>query len=168
MLSVKGNYWQGSGGVLAIQARSASTADFDRLGVTGTATLGGLLQVTLLNTYQPLSSDQLPILSCATRGGTFGALQLPAGCSINYSNTGAFLTGLTPTAVHLVSPRVSGGNFGFTFQTVAGQSYTGWRNDDLKAGAWTPFTNVLGDGSLWQIWAPLGGASQAWFRVRAP
>lgn len=44
ILSVQGDYTQGSGGTLDIEIQGSN--DFDRLGVTGTATLGGALKVT--------------------------------------------------------------------------------------------------------------------------
>ena len=64
IITVNGDYSQGSDGTLAmeIQGTNASTPDFDQLIVNGTVTLGGVLNVSLLSGYYPLVNDTFRII----------------------------------------------------------------------------------------------------------
>ncbi|MFI5337423.1 MAG: autotransporter domain-containing protein, partial [Opitutales bacterium] len=72
-IHVTGNYLQNASGILLIQLASASS--YDQLVVTGTATLGGTLQVDTLGGYKPGIGVPFPVLTAAGGvNGKFGAL----------------------------------------------------------------------------------------------
>ncbi len=68
-LTVNGNYSQGPGGVLDIAAASLST--YSQLAVTGSAALGGTLNVSLLGGYTPSLGNWFPVLTFGSRSGDF-------------------------------------------------------------------------------------------------
>jgi hypothetical protein len=62
---------QTADGVLNIELGGTGPgADYDQLVVNGQATLGGTLNVVLLNGYVPSSGDQFRILTFSGRNGT--------------------------------------------------------------------------------------------------
>jgi uncharacterized repeat protein (TIGR03803 family) len=75
-------------------------------------------------------------------------------------------SGLSP--VQIVSPQVSGGGFNLSFQSVNGQSYTLYYNDNLATTNWLPYTNITGNGALWQLTVPITNVSQRFFRLSEP
>ncbi len=77
-LTVNGNYSQSSGATMAIEIGSEDS--YNKLTVNGTATLGGMLDVALVDGFQPRAGDVFEILS-ASNGftGTFnGGISWPA------------------------------------------------------------------------------------------
>jgi hypothetical protein len=85
-LAVTGNYTQASGGVLVLKI--ASISDYDRLAVSGLATLAGTLNVTPLQgepevvLQGPL--DVFEVVTYGSRSGTFGTVNLPPLASPTY------------------------------------------------------------------------------------
>ena len=71
---IEGNLAQTSTGTLSIQGGSSAG-----LTVTGHASLGGTLEVTLAEGYTPSVGDVVEILSAATVSGAFDAISLPEG-----------------------------------------------------------------------------------------
>src|SRR5262249_15169342 len=75
-LAINGNYAQGAGGTLDLDVSSAST--YDRVFITGTASLGGTLLVTPAG-YTPVNGDQYALLSYSgSPTGTFATITAPA------------------------------------------------------------------------------------------
>jgi autotransporter-associated beta strand protein len=70
-----GDYTQGAAGQLSIELASATS--FDTLDVTGTAALGGTLDVSLINDFAPTLDDAFVILTAGSITGTFGNSVLP-------------------------------------------------------------------------------------------
>jgi hypothetical protein len=68
-LTVQGSYTQTATGVLLIPI--AGPSQYGQLAVTGSATLDGTLQVTLLDNYVPAVSASFPILTFADYSGGF-------------------------------------------------------------------------------------------------
>ena len=73
---------------------------FDVVNVTGTATLGGVLNVTLFNNYQPpIGTQTYTILNATTRTGTFATVNLPTlsgtTWAITYNPTTVVITSTT-------------------------------------------------------------------------
>lgn len=63
-ITVNGNYEQGAKGVLSMEIGGGpATTNYDRLIVNGTATLGGILQLTLRNGFIPAASAQFTIVA---------------------------------------------------------------------------------------------------------
>jgi len=80
--------------------------------------------------------------------------------------TNALYTVAAP--VQIVSPQVSGGVFQLSFQSVSGQSYTLYYNNDLTTSNWQPYTNVTGNGGTMQFTVPINNSAQSFFRVSQP
>jgi hypothetical protein len=127
------------------------------------------LNVTLTNGYVPPIGTQFQIISSPGTYGSFSTLNVPAGMAVTYSNTsGVYLTVTGSTPVQLQSPKISGGNFVFGFGTTNGLGYTVQQNSDLSTTNWTYYTNLIGNGSLYQVVAPGTNVTQLFFRVRQP
>jgi hypothetical protein len=78
-LTIDGNYVQGSGGTLAIEiGGTAAGTQYDQLVVTGDATLGGALDVALINGFVPASGDSFTVVQGGTVSGEFAATSFPA------------------------------------------------------------------------------------------
>lgn len=102
-IAITGNYTQSSTGV--ITAEIGGTSQFDQVSVSGTATLDGTFQATLINGYQPPNGQQFPMLTFASRTGAFATETLPA-----YGAHGSFTSSYTPTSYVLtavVAPSVA-------------------------------------------------------------
>jgi len=77
-LTINGSYAQSALGVLQMELGGATTNLFDRLVVNGTATLGGALNVTLLDGFTPAFGDAFSFMSYTSRNGSFSTINLPA------------------------------------------------------------------------------------------
>ncbi|MCC7122649.1 MAG: filamentous hemagglutinin N-terminal domain-containing protein [Gammaproteobacteria bacterium] len=102
ILTVDGNYTQGAGGTLAIEIGGLLPgADYDRLAVTGTASLNGTLGVSLTGGFTPGASDVFRVLTAAAGvNGNFSTVTLPAGYTPNVGYLPlAVDLGLTPIVV---------------------------------------------------------------------
>ena len=81
ILTIAGNYTQGASGILAVEIGGLLPGiDFDRLDVTGAASLAGTLDVSLFGGFVPLASDVFRVLT-STGGvsGTFAPVNTPVG-----------------------------------------------------------------------------------------
>lgn len=167
-ITITGNYTQSSGGDLAIEIGGA--ASYDKLTVTGTATLDGTLDVTLINGFTPNNGDVFPILGFAARSGDFAVKNLPT-----FNGThGSFTANYTPTELDLiavVTPSQSdlaasmtgpatvnaGAPLSYTITiTNNGADATGGTTtvtDTLPAGV----TGASGSGTGWSCGAPSNG-----------
>lgn len=90
--------------ILNIELNGIATpgTDYDQIAVTGLATLGGTLAVTV--NYTPTIGDELTILSATTVSGTFSSVTgLPAGWKVVYEPNAVKLRFDDPMPVTLVS-----------------------------------------------------------------
>jgi len=78
----------------------------------------------------------------------------------------AMLTVIAPAQIQ--SPQLAGANFTFSFSTVSSQSYTVQQNTNLTTTNWIFYTNITGNGSLYQFVAPVSSKRQQFFRVSEP
>jgi len=81
-LTVTGSYTQTSAGVLDANIEGADSGQFNLLNVTGTATLGGTLNIKLLKSFVPLVGVTFEILTAKEVKGTFATVN---GTAINSS-----------------------------------------------------------------------------------
>ncbi len=89
-LDVEGNFSQASIAaslVIEIGGTGAAGTDYDVLQVTGTANVGGILQLTAVNGYVPSIGDTFTVLTAASRTGRFEAV-IPCGTyEVSYTPT---------------------------------------------------------------------------------
>ena len=94
VVNVSGNFSQASTGTLVIQL--ASPTSFDRVGVTGSATLAGTVQVDALNGYNPIGQSFTFLTATGGVNGKFGTLN--GSAATNRAAISATLT-YAPTSV---------------------------------------------------------------------
>jgi uncharacterized repeat protein (TIGR03803 family) len=73
---------------------------------------------------------------------------------------------ITPPVIQ--SPLAAGGNFSFSLQTVAGQSYSIQQSTNLAITNWVPYTNIIGNGFPIQLVVPITTNSSRFLRIREP
>jgi hypothetical protein len=88
---ITGNFSFGTSSTTLIEVGEFSHY-VDKLAITGTANIGGTLEVTLFNSYTPVLDDSWEILTAASLSGTFDTVNLPTLDSglewnVNYSAT---------------------------------------------------------------------------------
>ncbi|MEX2141948.1 MAG: PEP-CTERM sorting domain-containing protein [Pirellulales bacterium] len=74
VLSVMGPYEQRLAGKLNIQVGGLTPANHDQLNVTGTATLGGTMEISSLNDFVPTVGSRYTVLNYGSRLGTFSSI----------------------------------------------------------------------------------------------
>jgi len=70
-LQVDGTYAQDTAGTLRVEFGGTGAGEYDRLSVTGAASLGGTLALGLLAGYTPALGESFAILTCSSRDGRF-------------------------------------------------------------------------------------------------
>lgn len=85
-------------------------------------------------------------------------------------NSGSFTASVLVTVPfpQITAPMITTTNFGFSFQTVAGQSYTIQQRTNLLFGAWEDYTNFTGNGLVEQWSVPVTGDGFMYVRLRVP
>ena len=85
-IAITANYTQGASGVLNIDIGGLTAgSEFDQLNVSGTATLGGTLNVGLIQPFLPAAGDSFKIMTFGSRSpadsdfATYNGLNLPNG-----------------------------------------------------------------------------------------
>lgn len=77
-INLEGNYLQLASGILSFDVgEQADLLAHDQLSVTGSATLDGLLEISLIDGYQPTSGDSFELLAAGNIEGEFAAASLP-------------------------------------------------------------------------------------------
>jgi hypothetical protein len=106
ILSIVGDYTQTATGALNIEIGGTSAgSQHDRLAVSGTATLAGTANISLINGFLPGAPDAFTILTFASRTGdfaTYTGLTFPGGLLEPVFNPGdlTLLANLAPLAVN--------------------------------------------------------------------
>lgn len=95
-LHITGSYFQNAGGRLKIEL--GSPIDFDRLAVTGNVTLGGTLEISLVNGFTPSVNQTFDILSGGSFAGAFSSVILPSQEGLVW-DTSQLSTGMISVAV---------------------------------------------------------------------
>jgi len=129
-LSVTGNYPLPTGSTLSIRLGGTSAGtDYDQLAVSGNVTLGGALDVSLVDPFIPSDGDSFTLVTSAgTSGisGTFSKLnlpELPAGLEwkLNISETTVILS-VNPVSMISASPLTH--DFGSVFLDESSEAET--------------------------------------------
>src|ERR1039458_1904091 len=86
VISLNGQGYAQGGGSFIVTLGGTNSGQSGQL-VCGAATLGGPLQVKLAGGYVPGIRDQIQILSCSSRSGTFSSLNVPQGFLVVYARS---------------------------------------------------------------------------------
>jgi hypothetical protein len=107
ILTIQGNYTQTAAGVLNVELGGTAAGQFDQLNVSGTASLDGSLNVSLVNGFIPSPGDGFQVLTFASRTGDFAAkngLNQGGGKVLSPLYTAQALTLITDQAAAFTSP----------------------------------------------------------------
>jgi len=94
-ITVQGDYTQSADGILEIELGGTTAGtQYDQLTVTGTASMAGTLNVSLIDGFIPQVGDSFTILPYGTRSGGFSTLNVPEGYrwGFEYGYSGIILT----------------------------------------------------------------------------
>jgi arylsulfatase A-like enzyme len=111
LLSLEGDYVQFADATLEIEVGgsnfgSTTTAEYDRLAVSGNAKLDGTLAVKLIEGYQPKFGDVFDVLDFAALQDQFSSLNLPALSGLSWDASDLYTTGsltVVPEPVEVIS-----------------------------------------------------------------
>jgi len=154
ILNITGNYT--NNGTLQIELGGTTVGtQYDRLAVTGTATLGGTLAISIYNGVQLSSGQTYTILtSGGARTGTFATVTWPAGVTgtVTYNANSVVLTITSALPLTLVNftGNASGSQVDLNWKTANEQSTASFEVERSNDG--TRFTSIgslraIGDGN---------------------
>ncbi|HVA50299.1 MAG TPA: DUF4214 domain-containing protein [Pirellulales bacterium] len=88
-LAVGGNFTQTSAGTLDVQIGGSPTSgNFGQVAVTGSATLAGNFNVSLVNSFTPVAGQDYPVLKYTSATGSFATVTgLPSRMTVNQTAT---------------------------------------------------------------------------------
>ena len=95
---------------IEVNGTGAAGVNFDQIAVTGTATLGGTLTVSV--NYTPTNLDEVTIVSATVISGSFSDVNLPPGWKVVYTSNAvklAYDTALPVTLVAFTAQKVDSG-----------------------------------------------------------
>lgn len=119
VINVGGNYTQ-SDGTLALSFGGAGDGQFDRVNVTGSAELGGTLQIIPVNGFAPKVNDQFKIITANRVSGQFANFINPfltSGDAVRFDLL------FNPQDVTLAYVQLPFGGFGRTFNQITTGRY---------------------------------------------
>ncbi len=144
-LTVNGSYNQTSNGNLEIQlGGTAPGSGFDRLAVSGAASIAGTLNLSLANGFNPSVGQTFAIISSSGASGNFSTIN-SSGFTVrsDVSATGVVLTvvSVEPQLI-ITSIAKQGGNVVVTFNAMGGTTYRLERKLTFNSPTWTPVSGV--------------------------
>jgi hypothetical protein len=128
-ITITGTYTQKSGGTLdeKIAGKTTAGTDYDQLAVSGAASLGGTINVSILNGYTPMPGDHYAIVTFASSSGDFATkngFTLSANTFLieqfNASNLTLKVMGIPTVTVTDNGGTYNGSPYGATNATVTG------------------------------------------------
>jgi hypothetical protein len=111
-----GNYTQGSAGAYDVLLGGLTAgSQYSQLNMTGTASLGGTLNVTLINSFVPVAGNQFTILAAGSLNGQFTTTNLPSLSSglnwiVSYTSTSVVLSVASSASFTLTVTTLGTGN----------------------------------------------------------
>jgi T5SS/PEP-CTERM-associated repeat protein/autotransporter-associated beta strand protein len=154
ILTVNGNYNQTSGGVLNVEIGGATPGTrFDQVAVSGSATVGGTLNLSLVNGFRPIVGQTFKIITSSSENGNFSTINSSGfTVSSNASATGITLTvtSVVPGIPVITSSTKASGTQGQplpTYQITATDSPTSFGATPLPAGLSVNSTNGIISGT---------------------
>jgi hypothetical protein len=168
-ISLQGSY-NLTGGTLNTAITGPS--NYATISLAGAAALTGTISANLLNSYQPSIGNAFTNILYGSFSGAFTHFGPPSfdSWSTNYTPTGFYLavTATTAQPVLIQSPQVSSNTFGFQFWAVNGDQYTVQDNTNLATTNWVNYTNITGNGTLYQFSASASNVPAIFYRVVQP
>ncbi len=120
IMTIDGNYYQGPlGTLLAEIGGPVAGAQYDQLIVTGTVTLGGALNVALVNGFIPATNDAFTIVQSGAVSGTFASESSTTALVTNYLDSSVTLTNTAVVPDSLLSTQINLANNATPDSTVA-------------------------------------------------
>ena len=88
-ISVTGTYTQGAAGTMDVQIGGTTAGTYSQLNATGAITLGGTLNIALVNGFTPTAGETFDIIKAPSGiTGTFSTVNAPSNMSVVYRRTG--------------------------------------------------------------------------------
>jgi len=105
-ISITGNYTQGSAGVLLMETAGTTIGAYDRLLVTGTASLDGTLDIIPITPYDgnAVIGDSFDFITAGTINGSFSSILTAAGYEYSTSIFGGVFTAQTTAIPSTTAP----------------------------------------------------------------
>jgi len=158
-LSIVGEFPQTSSGMLNIEIGGpAAGLDYDQLQITGTATLGGTLNVGLTNGFRPGAGDSFEVIRFGAHSQEFdhingwdiggGFFLQPV---ISATNVVMVVIDSRPRIVFQSSTLLSGGGVEFTLGGTAGQDFVIEASTNLLSAVWTPILTNTNSGAIFNF-----------------
>ena len=94
-LTINGGYTQGAAGTLYIQLTGTSAGQYDKLAVSGAASLGGTLHAEPIGGFVPEVGQQFTVMTFGSRTGEFASISGPGQYDVTYNATNVTLTVLS-------------------------------------------------------------------------
>lgn len=146
-LTVNGNYDQTSGATLKIELGGATAGSgFDQIAATGIASLGGVLDVSLVNGFRPKVGDTFQIITSNGESGNFSTVSSSSGLTVraDVSSTGVVLTviGIDPLLRIISIARSGSSDMVITYDATGGKTYRLERKAALTDANWLAITGV--------------------------
>jgi hypothetical protein len=101
---------------------------YDQLQASGALTLGGTLQVSLINNFIPSAGQQFNILDWGSLAGTFSSLNLPTLSGLSWNFSQLYTTGVLSVTTALTTP----GDYN-NDGNVDAADYVRWRKNTANA-----------------------------------
>jgi hypothetical protein len=151
LLTIDGDYSQTAAGALNIEiAGPVPGVTFDKLAVTGNASLAGKVNVVLTNGFYPTTNNTFTFLSAASVAGPFGVFNYPSndvGMKLSYAIVSVTIqvTNVIPPTPALLGAPAYGPNdrFEFTVTGTSNRAYAIQVSTNLADINWMSiFTNI--------------------------
>ncbi len=141
ILTIDGDYEQDAGATYSVEIGGPDPASgYDQINATGTATLGGNLNVRLTDGFTPQVGQTFRIISASSVSGAFSSISGPSQAGINLTSDSSGVTA-TITSVVDGAPVISGATTAgaapgtpFSYQITATNSPTSFGATDLPDG----------------------------------
>jgi len=150
LYTVSGNYTATSTATHNFQIAGTTTSLFDRLDVTGTVTLDGIFNGSLISGFTPSGVHDLLVITGNSVTGTFSSVNIPTGYSIVYnSNNVALHFGtVLPVSITQFSASISDKIVLLKWQTSSEQNNLGFYIERSKDGNnWKELSFIQGQGN---------------------
>jgi len=172
VLTIAGHYAQTSGGTLRIELGGPTPGSgFDQLAVSGTATLGGALDVSFIQGFTPPANSAYNFLMAGSRAGVFASFSPPLaqlGLTLDYATNGATLgvTGLSSPTISL--PWLTNKTLVLFWPSSAASYQLEAALDLLRGPSWVVIPSSLyqTNGETIQYVEPVAATGGRFFRLR--